>query len=401
MGGTRTSTRPIVRVIALGVLVVVPLFLLEGLLRLTEDGRPWKRAFAEEGALVFERPAAMHDARTASRFTPNWTGRFYFDSDHEFVLVRSNSTGFRSPEVSEDKPDGMKRVALVGDSLVAGLQVDADLHHRALVEGALAPHEPVQVMNFGLPGTGPVTHLNVYRNYVRRFAPDVVVLGIYTANDFADDARIVWRDADGALVDQPFPSVTGQLGKTLKSNSCIAMAAWALMRLGRRHALRAGAREEVMDVAVLEAMPSHQLARVQEAWYKKAVAVWDELVTQVRADGVPLVIVLFPDKVQLTEHGWDYARPRTRVLHDRLALHFRYEGVEVITGVEMLERHGARSGAPFPGWKNYLSRDGHQSLATVLVDRLRPILGGMHSARPATRAPAAESLRRSAAFAAP
>jgi cytochrome b561 len=81
VGGTRSSSRLAVRVLAGVLMVVMPLVLLEGLLRLTEDGRPWKRAFAEEDAILFERPAAIHDARTASRFTPGWTGRFYFDND--------------------------------------------------------------------------------------------------------------------------------------------------------------------------------------------------------------------------------------------------------------------------------------------------------------------------------
>jgi hypothetical protein len=381
MGGTRTSSRLAVRLLAGGLVVVVPLLLLEGLLRLTEDGRPWKRAFAEEGALVFERPAAMHDARTASRFTPDWSGRFYFDNDREWVGVRANSIGFRSPEVSEDKPAGVRRVALVGDSLIAGLQVDADVHYRALIEGALAGDGAVQVMNFGLPGTGPVTHLHVYRDFVRRFSPDAVVLGIYTDNDFTDDAHVRWRNEDGSLVDEPFPSATSQLGKVLKSNSCVVMAAWALTKIATKRTRRRPP-PEPMDAATLEAMTPWQLARVSEPTYRNALAVWDELVREVRADGLPLVVVLFPDKVHLTDQGWDYERPRTKVLHERLAEHFRNQGADVVTGSEMLARHGERYGAiPFPGWKNYLSREGHQTLATVLVERLAPVYAAPQDAR--------------------
>lgn len=383
MGGT-SSTRIGVRVLAVVLTLVVPLALLEGLLRLTEDGRPWKRAFAEDGALVFERPAAMHDTRTASRFTPDWAGRFYFDSDHEWVLVRANSLGFRSPEVSEDKPAGVRRVALVGDSLIAGLQVDADVHYRALIEGALAHDGAVQVMNFGLPGTGPVTHLHVYRDFVRRLAPDAVVLGIYTDNDFKDNAAIDWQHADGSLVDEPFPSITSQAGKVLKSNSCLVMAAWAFWKISNRRAMLPPT-PEPDDVAKLEAMKAYQLARVSKQSYDKALAVWDEIVREVESDGLPIVIVLFPDKVHLTDHGWDYERARTRILHERLAQHFRAEGADVVTGGEMMARHSARYGAiPFSGWKNYLSREGHQSLATVLVERLAPLQPTAQAARQAS-----------------
>jgi hypothetical protein len=375
MGETRASSRLAVRLLAALLVVVAPLLLLEVLLRLTEDGRPWKRAFAEEGSLVFERPAAMHDLRTASRFTPNWSGRFYFDSDHEWVMVRANSIGFRSPEVSEDKPTGVRRVALIGDSLIAGLQVEPDVHYRALIEGALAERGAVQVMNFGLPGTGPVTHLHVYRDYARRFAPDAVVLGIYTDNDFNDNAHVAWRNDDGSLVDEPFPSITSQMGKVLKSNSCVVMAVWAFTKIATKRA-RPDPPPEPTDMAAIQAMRTSQLARVSNVTCRKTLAVWDELVREVQEDGVPVVIVLFPDKVHLTDHGWDYERLRTKVLHERLAEHFENQGVDVVTGSEMLARHTERYGSiPFPGWKNYLSREGHQSLATVLSERLAP-LGG-------------------------
>ena len=128
---------------------------LELLLRLTEDGRPWKRAFREDGAILIQRPATEYDPRTRFRFTPGWTGRFYFSGGRDFVPVRANSLGFVSPEYPEAKPVGTMRVALIGDSMVDALQVEAEARFRALVERALAAAGPAQVLNFGLPGTGP------------------------------------------------------------------------------------------------------------------------------------------------------------------------------------------------------------------------------------------------------
>jgi hypothetical protein len=353
----------------------------EGLLRFTEDGRVWKRPFQEMGPVLIQRPAAIFDPRTAARFMPNWSGAFYFSGRAESVLVRTNSLGFRSPEYAEEKPAGVTRVALVGDSLIAGLQVEADVHFRALVEGGLGASRPTQVLNFGVPGTGPVTHLHVYRDYARRFRPDAVVLGVFTDNDFTDNVNIRWRDESGQLTDAPFKGAPGDFGKFLKANSCAVMAVSALKagRLVRKG--KGAAEQEPADaaaVAALDAKPSHELAAVSQVAYDKAVAVWDELVGEMLADQLPVVVVIFPDHAACANGtGWDYARPATKLLHQRLAQHFRERGAAVISGTDMFERHTARYGAmSFQGWKSYLSAAAHQTLADLIVARLQPRLAG-------------------------
>ena len=322
--------------------------------------------------MLIQRPATMFDARTGFRFTPGWSGRFWFSGDGDFVLVRANGLGFISPDYAEQKPGGTRRVALIGDSMFTGLQVDADARVRSLVEGALAIERPSQVLNFSLPGTGPVTSLNVYREFARRFQPDAVVVGAYTDNDFVDDAEITWRDPEGAVVKEPFARSPGDFGKYLKANSCIAMATWAF---GPGHVQKERRNGNAPTAATAET-PSFELAGVSERVFHKALAVWDELLSEIAADASPTIVVLFPDHAAFTDnHGWDYARPTTKLLHQRLADHFREHGARVITGGDILREHTGRYGAtPFSGWKSYLSREAHQTLAELLVRDLRGIL---------------------------
>ena len=365
--------------------VLLGIAVLELMLRLTEDGRPWKRAFREDGAILIQRAATEYDGRTRFRFTPGWSGRFYFSGSRDFVPVRVNSLGFVSPEYPEAKPAGTMRVALIGDSMVDALQVEPEARFRTLVEGALATAGPAQVLNFGLPGTGPVTSLGEYRDFARRFRPDAVVVGIYTDNDFADDAGIAWRSAGGGLIEQPFAHAPGDLGKFLKANSCLVMAAWALGP-GRRDPgeRKDGASATAATASELEQKSSSELAGVPGPAFEEAIAAWEELIAEVSADGAQAIIVLFPDHATFTEDGgWDYARPGSRLLHERLARHFAQRGVGVITGSELLRRYTEQHGAsaPFATWKSYLSREAHQTLAALIVEQI-------HTARPDRRAAA-------------
>lgn len=339
---------------------------LEVQLRLTENGRPWKRPFAEDGALLLQRPATTYDPHTRFRFTPGWTGRFFFAGDAASVGLQANALGFRSPDYAIAKDAGVLRVALLGDSMVAGLQVEEHAHARARLEALLRAEGPAEVLNFGLPGTGPVSTLEVYREFARVYRPDAVVIGVYTDNDFDDDADTPWRAADGSVVSTPFADAPGDVGKFLKANSCVVMAAWALTRDRRAEHATPAAPEEPA------AASTFALASVSEAAYANALAVWDELGTEIVADGAVPIVVLFPDRTTRGDAGWDYARPATRELHRRLAERFRARGVRVVAGEELLRRHRERAGdVPFAGWKSYLSAAGHETLAGVLAERVR------------------------------
>jgi len=116
--------------------MLVTLLLAELVLRATENGRPWKRQAREDGVLI-QRPPTVYDPAIGTRFRPGWAGRFYFAMDERFSYLRVNATGFRFPDYAQRKTPGTFRAALIGDSATAALQVDPDVHFRALLEGTL------------------------------------------------------------------------------------------------------------------------------------------------------------------------------------------------------------------------------------------------------------------------
>jgi GDSL-like Lipase/Acylhydrolase family len=95
-------------------------------------------------------------------------------------LVRANASGFRSDrEFVREKPTGVFRVLLFGDSYTAGDGVSNPQRYSDLVETLLPGTE---VYNYGLPGTGTDQHFLVYREIAASVDHDAVVIAVQVEN---------------------------------------------------------------------------------------------------------------------------------------------------------------------------------------------------------------------------
>jgi GDSL-like Lipase/Acylhydrolase family len=101
--------------------------------------------------------------------------------------VRINSHGLRGPETSREKPHGVRRVAVLGDSYTWGVGASETELFTSLVEKRLPG---TQVLNFGVSGYSPVQH-HLLTEKVLSFDPDVVVIVFCLGNDFIDNVQ--WR----------------------------------------------------------------------------------------------------------------------------------------------------------------------------------------------------------------
>jgi lysophospholipase L1-like esterase len=107
-----------------------------------------------------------------------WGGPRWYASDYT-VDVEANSLGFRDTDHDETRPEGVKRVALLGDSFVEAVQVPfgdtgAQLLERSLNEGAAGSRW--EVLNFGISNYGVGQYLLVWEHFARRFQPDYVAI---------------------------------------------------------------------------------------------------------------------------------------------------------------------------------------------------------------------------------
>lgn len=106
------------------------------------------------------------------------------------TTVEINSFGVRGPEFGPRQP-GELRVLVLGDSVVAGLEVEQPETFVARLEqelrGRLA--RPLAVVNAGVRGYGTDQSLLWYRERGVALAPDVVVL-VFSTNDFDDNLTL-------------------------------------------------------------------------------------------------------------------------------------------------------------------------------------------------------------------
>lgn len=103
------------------------------------------------------------------------------------VRIKTNAEGYVGKDYPVEKPPGKKRIAILGDSYVAALQVDVEQNFSSQLEGKL---KDTEVLNFGVGGQGTVEELLRYEAYVKKYQPDLVVLVFYP-NDFENNQYYV------------------------------------------------------------------------------------------------------------------------------------------------------------------------------------------------------------------
>ena len=101
-----------------------------------------------------------------------------------------NSLGLRGAEITPEKPAGIRRVAVLGDSFVWGIGAAGPELFTTLLAGSLPS---TQVLNFGVAGYSPIQY-ELLTEKVLALDPDVVVISFCLGNDFADS--VFWNRYD-------------------------------------------------------------------------------------------------------------------------------------------------------------------------------------------------------------
>ncbi len=110
--------------------------------------------------------------------------------------LRINSLGFPGGEFRTERSPGIVRVAALGDSFSVGA-VPYEDNYVLRVERSLPG---VEVLNFGIAGTGPREYWQVLDSLVWKYDPDLVVVPIFVGNDVIDwitPASLLRLDPDG------------------------------------------------------------------------------------------------------------------------------------------------------------------------------------------------------------
>jgi hypothetical protein len=118
--------------------------------------------------------------------------------DDRSIPIQINSLGLRDTEHPYQKPPGVFRILMLGDSFTEALDVKLEESYPYLVEQCLTDrlNMPVEVINAGVSGYGTPEEYLFYINEGVKYQPDLVVWMLYTGNDFTD----LFRNLETRLV---------------------------------------------------------------------------------------------------------------------------------------------------------------------------------------------------------
>jgi hypothetical protein len=137
-----------------------------------------------------------YDAERGWGLNPGAHGRYTREGNAD---LRINQDGFRGPDYSRDKPSGVIRLAVLGDSYVEAMQVGEDETFTAVVGRKLADcpalkGHKIQALNFAVDGYGTAQELITLRRKVWAYHPDIVVLAIFLGNDVRNNSVVLEGD---------------------------------------------------------------------------------------------------------------------------------------------------------------------------------------------------------------
>lgn len=165
--------------------LVVSLLLLEGIVRLlTKPVYPILRTDASVGTLM---------ERNVRRY-------IWHDEAQKEVLVLTNGLGYVGTDLPEANATNTIRVALLGDSTTASIEVDYFRAYPYLLEQSLnitrtASEKPVRIWNYGIGGSGTFLEYQRYKRDVAPYHPNTVVL-MFSDNDFTDNLNKINFDPE-------------------------------------------------------------------------------------------------------------------------------------------------------------------------------------------------------------
>jgi len=157
----------------------------------TERELPAPGARVKLGSMIKPSP---HD-RLVYELRPNLDVRF------RDARVRTNSHGWRGPELARAKPEGTIRILGIGDSVMFGWAVEQEERYLDLLEARLDERYPErrwEVIALAAPGYNLPMEVEALQRYGLTYEPDLILYG-YVANDrclpnfVADDAGALGR----------------------------------------------------------------------------------------------------------------------------------------------------------------------------------------------------------------
>ncbi len=357
-------------------------------------------------------PLFMYDRDAGARHRPNAAGWFVKEA-RQFITI--NAQGLRVPSDSPGltfslaKPPDTLRIAVFGDSFTEALQVTYRERFTHVMEQRLnrcpaRPRARVEVINFGVSGTGQARQMALYRSMGRRFDPDIVLDMVYPGNDFRNNIRaweknpfLPYWDVDSRgrlLLDNRFRDDPAFRSKLFWSNMRQEAVKHSrilqlLTEVYVKQVLEPGRRQVLEGETVPDWLPGEPSLAFAEPRDPMRAHAWRVFLTgveawarQVAAEGRQFMMSAFPLPAAVLPQAWKRLKERygekvSRDRFDRVMVPFAARVGFVFFPVTMALAERARETGVNYWYHAYTARvgghfnaQGHRAMGEVLASRL-------------------------------
>jgi hypothetical protein len=324
------------------------------------------------------------------------------------AYLKINSLGYRDIEHRKQKPPGVFRIAVLGDSFTEARQVDIAATFWKRLEAHLQgrpefSNRRVEVLNFGIGGYGPTQEFLTLKKHVLDFSPDLVILAFCPGNDLSSNSKQIVSQVNRSFT----PFYVLRDGQLVLDNSFRDLSIDYLQRRFLLASIHYSRILEIVNqarrVVVLRAMQqqpnkSYEIGLLDEEFLEPKDEVWKEawrvndailaeMNKEVLQAGARFVLVTLTTPIQVDPNvakreqlqrslgvsDLFYTERRLRQLGQML-------GFPVITLAERLQHAATQSGEYLHGFENsgmgtgHWNERGHHLVAEILAEEIPGIL---------------------------
>ena len=128
----------------------------------------------------------------------------YLRENKEKMHIEVNADGLLGKAYPVNRVQGQYRIALLGDSFTSGEAVDAESNFAGVWEKNLSNKIPtgVEVINFGVGGTGTWQQLQMFHIKARKYKPDLTIVAFCWCNDIENNIDKLKSGSMNPLLDE-------------------------------------------------------------------------------------------------------------------------------------------------------------------------------------------------------
>jgi len=165
------------------------------------------------GVAPMVRPIVLHSKDAVYKRSTNpllaYELKAGYRNDHAAPATgykRTNAHGLRDIERTHPRKPGVRRIILLGDSVVTG-QTLPSIHHTISRQlEMLYPDGRTEVLNFGIDGYNTLSEVELLRVKGLAFKPDLVIV-LFVLNDFNNFTHEAWRIDSHRAIPKPVQSL--------------------------------------------------------------------------------------------------------------------------------------------------------------------------------------------------